>query len=240
MTIGMIILVAVAVLIYLGAAQRVLDRLRLTDRAALIFVGAMVAGGFLPEIPLSEQLSINIGGGIVPAALAVYLLVKAGATREKIRAAAASVAAAAAVYAAMKIMPTEPTYNYLMDPMYLFAVIAAVAGYLAGRSRRSAFIAGSMGLLLTDVFSRIELAVRGGSGRMSIGGAGVFDSIVIGGILALLLAEFFGETRERIQGGPAEDRPESLKKGLAGGGSGAGWGSDEVNQSLEDDNNEKK
>lgn len=215
MTIGMILLVAVAVVIYLGAAQRVLDRLRLTDRAALVFVGAMVVGGFLPEIPLSDNVFINIGGGIVPIILAVYLFIRAGTAKEKIRAVLATLVTGAAVYAAMKIMPLEPTYNYFLDPMYLFAIIAAVVGYLAGRSRRSAFIAGSMGLLLTDIFSRIEIAIRGGSGRMSIGGAGVFDSIVIGGILALLLAEIFGETRERLQGGPAKDRPRSLKKGLS-------------------------
>jgi hypothetical protein len=215
MTIGMIVLVVVAVVIYLGAAQRVLDRLRLTDRAALLFVGAMVVGGFLPDIPLSDNVSINIGGGIIPIFLAGYLFVKAGTTKEKVRAVLAALVTAGVVYAAMKIMPLEPTYNFFLDPMYLFAIIAAVVGYLAGRSRRSAFIAGSMGLLLTDIFSRIEIAIRGGSGRMSIGGAGVFDAIVLSGILALLLAEVFGETRERIQGGPSQDRPESLKRGLS-------------------------
>lgn len=215
MTIGMIVLLAVAVLIYLGVAQRVLDRLRLTDRMALIFVGAILVGGFLPDIPLSDNVSINIGGGIIPIALAVYLIARAGTAAEKIRAVVATLVTAAVVYAAMKIMPLEPTYNFLLDPIYVFAIIAGVVGYLAGRSRRSAFIAGSMGLLLTDVFSRIEIAVRGGSGRMVIGGAGVFDSIVIGGILALLLAEFIGETRERLQGGPSKDRPKELRKGLS-------------------------
>ncbi|HHX75677.1 MAG TPA: DUF1614 domain-containing protein, partial [Firmicutes bacterium] len=80
---------------------------------------------------------------------------------------------------------------------------------------RSAFIAGSMGLLLTDIFSRVEVALRGGSGRMVIGGAGVFDGIVIGGLLALFLAELFGETRERLQGGPSTRRPRDLVEGLA-------------------------
>ena len=215
MTIGMILLVVVAVLVYLGAAQRVLDRLRLSDRAALLFLGAMVVGGFLPEIPLSDNVAINIGGGIIPIVLAVYLFIKAGTSKEKTRAVIAALVTGAVVYAAMKIMPAEPTYNYFLDPMYLFAILAAVVGYLAGRSRRSAFIAGSMGILLTDIFSRIEIAVLGGSGSMSIGGAGVFDAIVISGILALLLAEIFGETRERIQGGPSQDRPDSLKKGLS-------------------------
>ncbi|MCW3491501.1 DUF1614 domain-containing protein [Dethiobacter alkaliphilus] len=215
MTIGMIVLVVVAVLVYLGAAQRVLDRLRLTDRAALLFLGAMVVGGFLPDIPITDNVSINIGGGIIPIVLAVYLFIKAGSTKEKVRAVLAALVTGGVVYAAMKIMPSEPTYNYFLDPMYLFAIIAAVVGYLAGRSRRSAFIAGSMGILLTDIFSRIEIAIYGGSGSMSIGGAGVFDAIVISGILALLLAEIFGESRERIQGGPSQDRPDSLKKGLS-------------------------
>jgi hypothetical protein len=215
MTIGMIVLLAVAVLIYLGAAQRVLDRLRLTDKMALLFVGALLVGGFLPDIPLSDNVSINIGGGIVPIALAVYLIVRAGTAKEKIRAVVAALITGAVVYATMKIMPLEPTYNFLLDPIYIFAIIAGVVGYLAGRSRRSAFIAGSMGLLLTDIFSRIEIMIRGGSGRMVIGGAGVFDSIVIGGILALLLAEIIGETREKVQGGPSMDRPESLRRGLS-------------------------
>jgi hypothetical protein len=215
MTIGMIVLVAVAIVIYLGAAQRVLDRLRLTDKAALLFVGAILIGGFLPDIPLSDNVSINIGGGIIPIALAGYLLAKAGTAREKIRAVLATLVTAAVVYGTMKIMPLEPTYNFFLDPMYIFAIIAGIVGYLAGRSRRSAFIAGSMGLLLTDIFARIEVAIRGGSGRMTIGGAGVFDSIVIGGILALLLAELIGETRERIQGGPSQDRPEKLRAQLS-------------------------
>lgn len=214
MTLGTIILVAVAVLIYLGVAQRVLDRLRLTDRAALLFVAALLVGGYLPDIPLSDNVSINIGGGIVPLFLAVYLVARAGTAREKVRAVLATLVTSVAVYLAMKIMPLEPTYNYFIDPMYLFAIIAGVTGYLAGRSRRSAFIAGSMGLLLTDIFARIEVALRGGRGNMVIGGAGIFDSIVIGGILALVLAELIGETRERLGGGPGEDRPDSLRHGL--------------------------
>jgi hypothetical protein len=44
-----------------------------------------------------------------------------------------------------------------------------------------------------------------------IGGAGAFDSLILAGILAVLLAELVGETRERLQGGPkSEGRPEDL------------------------------
>ncbi len=238
MTIGMIVLVASAILIYLGIAQRVLDKLQLTDRAALVFVGALVIGGFLPDVPITQNVSINIGGGIVPVVLAGYLIIRAGTVKEKVRAVAAAFLTALVVYGTMKVMPLEPTYNYFLDPMYIFAIIAGVAGYLAGRSRRSAFIAGSMGLLLTDIFSRIEIAFRGGTSRMAIGGAGVFDSIVIGGILALMLAELIGESRERIQGGPANNRPDELKAGLSDVELGEEYHSEEQKK-MEGESNEK-
>lgn len=49
---------------------------------------------------------------------------------------------------------------------------------------------------------------------MIIGGGGAFDAIVIAGLLAVLLAEFIGETRERLQGGPTDrgKAPALLKK----------------------------
>ena len=40
---------------------------------------------------------------------------------------------------------------------------------------------------------------------MHIGGAGAFDSLILAGILAVLLAELVGETRERLQGGPKSE-----------------------------------
>ncbi len=44
-----------------------------------------------------------------------------------------------------------------------------------------------------------------------MGGGGAFDSVVVAGILAVLLAETIGEVLERISGGPqTEGRPEEL------------------------------
>ena len=38
--------------------------------------------------------------------------------------------------------------------------------------------------------------------RTAIGGAGVFDAMIVAGIIAVALAEIVGETRERLSGGP--------------------------------------
>ena len=63
LSIGVIILLIISALIFFGLFQRVLDRMRLNDKTAIVFIGAMIAG-FLPNIPLFAGLSINIGGGL--------------------------------------------------------------------------------------------------------------------------------------------------------------------------------
>lgn len=214
MPVGMILLLIISILIFLGLAQRVLDRLGLTDRTALLFIAAMLIGGFLPEIPLTGTLSINIGGGLIPIILVVYLFVKAGTTTERIRAAVAMLAAAVVTYVVLKIFPLEPTYAFLVDPLYLVALIAGVAGYLAGRSRRAAFIAGVGAIVLNDIFTRIELFARGAKSSLTIGGAGIFDATLISGLIALGLAELVGEIRERLSGEPGRGYPEELLEGL--------------------------
>ena len=44
--IGMIALLVIGVLIYFGVAQRLLDRMRLNDRQAVIFIILMIMGSF--------------------------------------------------------------------------------------------------------------------------------------------------------------------------------------------------
>ena len=205
MPVGNIILLVAAILIYFGIAQRVLDRMRLTDRAALSVVGLLIVGSWINVTILREptELIVNVGGALVPLGVAVYLLVTADEVREKLRGTAAAVITGGAVYLAIKVLnPEEQTM--FMEPMYVFAIIAGIIGYLAGRSRRAAFIAGTVGMLLADVFHFIELRLANLSGRTWLGGAGAFDAVVIAGLIAVILAEVVGEARERLapeQGG---------------------------------------
>ncbi|OWZ82945.1 DUF1614 domain-containing protein [Natranaerobius trueperi] len=210
MTFGFVILLAVAALVYFGVLQRVLDRMGLTDHIALLFIGLMIVGGFLPDITLADNFAINIGGGLIPLVLVGYLFYKAD-NKERLRGALAAIITGIVVFGAMRILPLEPTYAGILDPTLTFGLIAGVIGYLAARSRRSAFIAGVLGLVLSDLFARLDLFLRGTSGTTVIGGAGVFDAIVLGGILAVGLAEIVGESYERIQSGHEEDE-ETMKE----------------------------
>ncbi|MDD2573467.1 MAG: DUF1614 domain-containing protein [Bacillota bacterium] len=201
MPVGLVILVLVSVLVLLGVAHRVLDRLRLTDGGALAVIAAMLVGTFIPDIGITRNVAINVGGAIIPVALAVYLFIKAGTAKERTRAVVASIAAGAVVYGLSKFLPAGPEENQFMDYYYLYALIGGGIAYLLGRSRRSAFIAGIMAIVLSDLLQAVVNVYTGIPGRTVFGGAGAFDATVISGVFAVVLAEVVGETREKIQGG---------------------------------------
>ncbi|PZN06815.1 MAG: stage II sporulation protein P, partial [Bacillota bacterium] len=194
-----LLLLAVAALIYLGAAQQVLDRMRLSRTTALVLTAAMAAGTFLPEVRLAPGIGVDPGGALVPAGVAIYLLVTADRAAERRRALVATLWTAALVIATDWLLPSDPHGGrlFVLDPVWLPMAIAAFFGYLAGRSRRSAFIAATLGLVLVDLVTVAANAVRGIPGALvSIGGGGLLDGVVLAGVGAVVLAELFGETRE--------------------------------------------
>lgn len=215
---GALILFGVTLLVAFGVAERVLDRMRLTDRQALLILVLLIVGSFLPAIRITPYYALDIGGAVVPLGVAIYLIATAGTGKERVRAIIAAIVTGAAIFAAETFIPGDAGLRGFVidiDPVWLPAIIAAIVGYIAGRSRRSAFIAGISGVVLADIGAGIQNIVAGRVGStVVIGGAGALDAVVIGGVLAVVLAEIFGELREYLQGGPSQDRPEGLKRGL--------------------------
>ena len=56
-----------------------------------------------------------------------------------------------------------------------------------------------MGIVLNDIAYAIEMAMSGLPSKTAIGRAGVLDTTVISGMIAVGLAEIIGETREKLQ-----------------------------------------
>jgi uncharacterized membrane protein len=202
MPVGPILLTILLVLIYFGLAERVLDRMRLTDRQALLIIIAMLVGSLI-DVDLAPGLSINLGGGLIPIGVATYLIVTADHWYESVGALAAATVAAGSVYLIGRFFPPgEPTELnlFFLDAQYLYGLAGGLAGYMAGRSRRSAFCAGVLGVAIADVVQYLSF-VRDGTRQgiaVAIGGGGIWDTMMIAGVLAVLLAELVGETREAV------------------------------------------
>ncbi|MBE5801145.1 MAG: DUF1614 domain-containing protein [Clostridiales bacterium] len=200
MSIGMVLLTIAAILVFFGVAQRVLDRMYLTDRAALILIALMFFGTLIPNLSFGG-VEVSIGGALIPLGVCVYLLVRAGTNKERIRALVGSVITAAAVYLVSAfLLPDEPE-QLPIDPMYLNGIIAGLIAYALGRSRRGAFICGILGVLLADIAVGVMNRLNGIQQTLVLGGAGVFDATMISGLLAVLLTELVGEIVERVTRG---------------------------------------
>ena len=196
MSIGLILLAAVSVLVLFGVAQRVLDKMQLSDRAALLITAAIFFGGLIPDIRLG-RVAINLGGAAVPLGVCVWLLIKTDTRKEFWRAVGGSVLTAAIVFFLSRVMPNEPE-EISLDPNYVYGLVGGAAAYLLGRSRRAAFICGVLGVVLADIAVALINWSRGIGQTLRLGGAGAMDTVVISGLIAVLLAELVGEILERM------------------------------------------
>ena len=219
---GVIMIVIVFALVFLGLAQRVLDRLYLNDKVALSLLVAMIAGSFI-NIPLTTGpivTSINVGGALIPLGLAIYVLYRAGTAREVGRALLVAVITAAVLYGiGLYTRGVGEPWNVnvlgLLDPLFYYPLIAGIVAYLVGRSRRGAFVGAILGVLLLDVVDIFYYLNTGLRGTVAFGGAGIIDVTFMAAVVAVLLAEIIGEGRERLQGGPKETgRSRTLLAGL--------------------------
>lgn len=204
MSAGMMLLTIAAVLVFCGLLQRVLDRMYLTDRQALLIIGAMLLGTFLPNIDFG-LFAVNLGGAVIPLGVCLYLLVKADESIERLRTIIGTLLTAGAVYALSALLPAEAE-TLPIDPMWLYGLCGGLIAWIAGRSRRGAFICGVAGVILADVASAIVASMQGYQTQLILGGAGIADATVISGVVAVFLCELVGEiverfVRARVKGG---------------------------------------
>ena len=196
MSVGMVLLTVVAVLVFFGVLQRVLDRMYLTDRMALLLIAAMFIGTLLPNITIG-MVSVNIGGALIPLGVCIYLFCKANEGKERLRTLIGIAVTAAVVYGLSALLPDEPEQMWI-DPNWLYGLAGGIIAWILGRSRRGAFICGVVGVILADIAVGIVNWSKGIGQQLVLGGAGMADTVVISGVLAVLLAELIGEVTERF------------------------------------------
>lgn len=205
-TIGRLILLSLSLLIFFGVAERVLDRMHMSDKSAILVLLAIVVGSFVNvTLYRSELITVrmNLGGALVPLAVALYVWFCAGTRKERIRSFLGAILVTIVIWVLGQMITDE--YALPVDILYLYPIVAGLVGYLFGRSRKGAFIAAVLGVIFFDLSHGIYLIVNRIPGLVHFGGGGMYDTVILSGVLAVCLAELIGETRERLQGGPKED-----------------------------------
>lgn len=211
MSLSVFIVTALIILIMFGAGQRILDRMRLSDRWALIILSAIVIGIIIPPIKLSQHFSFSIGGFLIPVGVCVYLMIKAGWSKDLLRAVIGTILTAVLIAILQVLMPAKTPQDILVDNTYLYGVIAGIVAYVLGRSRRNAFICSVLGLTLSSVGVFVYNLVMGVNSGLHLGVGGSFDTIVVSSLIAVGLAELIGKTAELAFG--KEDKVYNFEAG---------------------------
>ncbi len=139
-------------------------------------------------IPVVRQwpgpiLAVNVGGALIPAGLAVYLLIR---NRIYLQGLIAVAVVAVAVH-----WLARPVHGVgITVPMFIPPIVAATAALLLCWKLRAplAYAAGTLGTLIGADLMNLGTLAGLGAPIASIGGAGTFDGVFLTGIVAVLLA----------------------------------------------------
>lgn len=200
MQISVWIVTALIILVMFGAGQRILDRLRLSDKWALIILISIAIGLIIPPIKIGTSFSFSIGGFLIPFALCVYLLIKAGLSWDLFRAVVGTLITAAVILLLNILLPSKTAESIVVDNTFLYGVVAGLVAYILGRSRRNAFVCSVLGITLSSVAVFIYNAIVGVKTPLNLGVGGVFDSIILAVLISVGLTELMGKTVEVVVG----------------------------------------
>ncbi len=129
-------------------------------------------------------LAVNVGGAVIPATLSLYLL-----SRMEFSLGVPLVVGLVTLVANRLARPVRGLGIAL--PGLIPPVVAALGTYLfcpPELRAPTAYIAGTMGILLGADILKLKEIGRLGAPVASIGGAGTFDAIFLSGIIAVLLS----------------------------------------------------
>jgi uncharacterized membrane protein len=198
---GLALIVLIGYLVY-TASFAAFEEVGFTrQQATLLLVGLFFLSFFDVPLPLPPQhgwiLAINLGGGVLPIVMSIWLLTRRPTVLTE--ALAGILVVALVTYFTVTVTPDgigAPFPIFLIPPL-VAAGISLVAHWRSEEAAAPlAFVSGSIGSLLgADIFHLPDfLAQKPPSGTdnvVSIGGAGVFDMVVLAAVIAVGLDILF-------------------------------------------------
>jgi uncharacterized membrane protein len=143
---------------------------------------AIAPGG--PPFAGVTIIAINVGGGILPIAVSIWLVLRGGVPLD-------GVVAGIAIVTAVSYLLSKPVEGVgIALPLFVPPLVAALVGVALGGQQAApvAYVSGTIGVLLGADVLRLRQILGLRAPVAAIGGAGTFDGIFLTGIIAVLLA----------------------------------------------------
>ena len=195
MSVSLIILSIIILMIMFGVGQRILDSLRLNDIQALVILILICIGIVIPPIWIGQYFCFSIGGFLIPFALAIYMLISCGWSRDLLRAFIGTIFVAGIIYGLEWLLPSSPE-GMIIDNTYIYGVVAGVVAYALGRSRRNAFVSAIFGLSLAQLVQWLVNLGMHTKTILGLGVGGAFGTYIVAIIISVAVSEFLGRCFE--------------------------------------------
>jgi len=136
-------------------------------------------------------VAVNLGGGVIPTLVSLYLI-------KKKRLYVKSIFATAVITAVSYWLAYPVPGVGIAEPTFIPPLLTAAVVLLISRADAAplAYIAGSLGTLIGADLLNLDKLQGLGAPVASIGGAGTYDGIFLTGIVAVLLAGIFSRKRK--------------------------------------------
>ncbi len=136
---------------------------------------------YLPPRVATQTVAINVGGALIPALFALYLLPRAPIWQ--------TLAATAVMVVVSRLLSYPVKGMGVVMPAFIPPLVSAGLALLLSPAHPApvAYISGTMGTLIGADLLNWNGVKRLGPHMISIGGAGVFDGVFLAGILAVLI-----------------------------------------------------
>ena len=135
-----------------------------------------------PRRPCTTTLAVNVGGGVIPVLISLYILLKC---QVPFRALLATSFMSVVVFRLARPIRGVGIGVPVLVPPLLAALIALIIS--PAKAPPVAYIAGTLGTLIGADLMNLKKITGLGAPVASIGGAGTFDGIFLTGIIAVLL-----------------------------------------------------
>lgn len=188
MTIGLVLLVVIAILIFFGLSDKFFSHLGIAPWLGFVLSIALIVGVVIPDITIGAGFVFNIGGFVVPIVGMIILMAFIGWNRALVRVIFAELVFAAIAVATRVLILPEST-GMILASSIIVGIIGGTAAFLITGSRIGTLASVMGGVVIGDLIVNLIYVFGIGGYVFSMGTRGVFDSLVIGLVFGILLLE---------------------------------------------------
>jgi len=183
--IGLSLLALLAFIAFFKFGKRFFNRLAIKEWLLFLFILAFTIGSIIPPITISDDLTLSIGGFIIPALFCIVLLFATSAKNHLFRLSITVILVATLSLAVRKLLLP---YTGLLPTVAVLGIIAGIGAYLVGKTHTVIILGAIAGVVLGDAIANI-IGRFAFETSIALGGNGTFDSIILAVFLSIALLE---------------------------------------------------